>query len=287
MTAVGSGPARSDAGGLLKRELERRIGSRQWPVGFKLPGERILASEFGVSRAVVREVLQSLAGQGLVQITPARGAFVKRPDGTALSTVLSQIVSSHGATVRDVFDARVLLETEVTVRAARNRGGRVLDRLTTLAGSVDHGDDRLAQAIADLEFHSLLCAAADNPVLAAMHRAISPYVLLMVLRREREHPAGGAMHAQIVAAVGAGEVDAARRLIGAHLDSTRSFFQGDFDRPVDEVAAENLARISGGFWTLEDVARRAFAELDALADEIGADEIGADEIRADEIDKER
>ena len=261
------GLTRDDASSVVKRELERRIGD-VWPVGTKLPGERTLAAEFGVSRAVVREVLQSLAAQGLIHISPARGAFVKRPDGSALSTALSQIVSAHNATVRDVFEARVLLETEVAVRAARNRGGTVVPRLRSLAATVDDSPDRLGQAIADMEFHALLCAAARNPVLTAMHRAITPYALLMMLRRERDHPVGGATHAQITEAVAAGDVEETRRLVIAHLDSTQIFFGSDFDRPVDEVAAENLARISGGFWTLEDVVRRAFAALDALADEI-------------------
>lgn len=266
-TAHSAPAARGDAGGRLKHELERRIASHEWPVGFRLPGERTLATEFGVSRPVVREVLQGLAAQGLVEISPARGAFVTRPDGAALSAALSQVVSSHRATVRDVFHARVLLETEVAVRAAENRGGRVLDRLEALAVDVDRGADRLAQAIADLEFHSLLCVASDNPVLTAMHRAIASYVLLMMLRREREPEAGGALHTQIVDAIREGNSAEARRLVAAHLDSTKVFFREDFDRPVDDVAAENLARISGGFWTLEDVARRAFGELDALLHE--------------------
>ncbi|UNX53235.1 FCD domain-containing protein [Georgenia sp. TF02-10] len=266
-TAWTSPAARSDAGTRLKHELERRIASQEWPVGYRLPGERSLATEFAVSRPVVREVLQRLAAQGLLEISPARGAFVTRPDGSALSSALEQMMSSHGATVRDVFQARVLLETEVAARAAERRGGQVLDRLAELAVAVDRGEDRLAQAIADLEFHSLLCVAADNPVLTAMHRAIASYVLLMMLRGERKAEAGGALHTQIVDAIRDGDAEEVRQLMAAHLDSTKVFFRSDFDRPVDDVAAENLARISGGFWTLEDVARRAFNELDALMTE--------------------
>jgi GntR family transcriptional repressor for pyruvate dehydrogenase complex len=270
MTTAWSGspaPVRTEAGRRLKAELERRIVGGEWPVGYRLAGERTLATEFGVSRAVVREVLQSIAAQGLLQTTPARGTFVTRPNGAAVSSALSQMLSLHGATVRDVFDARLLLESDAAARAADHRGGRVLPRLTELAVAVDQGQDLLGQAISDLEFHSLLCVASGNPVLTAMHRAIASYVLFMMLRRERHEEAGGAMHTQIVDAVAAGDAAGARRLMVAHLDSTRAFFRDDFARPVDEVAAENLARISGGFWTLDDVARRAFTELDALLTE--------------------
>ncbi len=256
-----------EAGASLKAALESRIVAGEWPAGYRLPGERTLAAQYGVSRAVVREVLQTLAAQGHVQISPARGAFVRRPDGSVLSGVLAHVLRSHGATVRNVVQARALLETEVTVLAAANRGGGQIDRLAEIAETIDSGEDRLGQAIEDLKFHSLLCLAGGNPVLTAMHRAIAPYVLLMTLRREREHVSGGAMHTQLVEVIRQGDVEAARRLSAAHLDVTEQYFGADFDRPVEEVAAENLRRISAGLWSLEDVEKRAFAELDALLSE--------------------
>lgn len=263
---VGSIPT-GEAGAALKTAIESRIVSGEWPIGHRLPGERPLAAEYGVSRAVVREVLQTLAAQGRIQISPARGAFVRHPDGSTLSGALSRLLHSHGVTVRDVVEARELLETEVTVRAAANRGGGLVDRLARIAEVIDSGDDRLSQAIGDLKFHSLLCLAAGNPVLTAMHRAIAPYVLLMTLRRERKHVAGGAMHTQLVDVIRAGDVTAARALSTAHLDVTEQYFGADFDRLVEEVAAENLQQISLGMWSLEDVERRAFSELDALVSE--------------------
>ncbi|MEO3756175.1 FCD domain-containing protein [Streptomyces sp. B6B3] len=252
----------ADAGAALKHDIEERIRTRAWQAGHRLPGERVLAQEYAVSRAVVREVLQSIASQGLIEISPARGAFVRRPDGSVLAGAFSRLLSTHGATVRDVFEARVLLETEVAGRAAARRGAPVAERLAALASAIDEGDDLLDQAISDLRFHSLLCEATGNPVLSAMHRAIAPYVLFMTLRRERRPATSNARHDEILAAVRAGDEALARRLTRVHLDSTREFFAGAFDRPVDEVAAENLRRISGGFWTLDDVVRRAFAELD-------------------------
>lgn len=254
----------SDAGAALKAQLEQHIISKEWPVGFRLPGERTLATEYGVSRALVREVLQALESQGSIRISPARGAFVSRPDGSALSGALSQLLRSNGATVRAVAEARALLETEVTALAAANAGGALGERLSELAELVDSGEDRLAQGINDLKFHSLLCLAAGNPVLTAMHRAIAPYVLLMTLRREREHVTDGAMHTQLANAVRTGDVEASRALTAAHLKVTERYFGTDFDRPVADVAAENLARISSGMWSLEDVERRAYRELDAL-----------------------
>jgi len=252
----------------MRFELEELIRTGEWQEGHRLPGERSLATQYGVSRAIVREVLQDFRRWGIVQVTPARGAFVRRPDGSALSGALTRMLNSHGATARDVFEARVLLETEVTARAARKQGGAVAARLRSLAEDIDDGDDRLAQAINDLKFHSLMCIAAQNPVLTAMHRAIAPYVLFMTLRRDRVADARGASHVQIVDAVCAGDETKARVLAEAHLDSTKAFFGPDFDRAVNDLAEENLQRISAGIWTLDDVVERAFNELDALVEEM-------------------
>ena len=258
----------ADAGAVMRFELEELIRTGEWPEGHRLPGERSLATQFGVSRAIVREVLQDFRRWGIVQVTPARGTFVRRPDGSALSGALTRMLNSHGATARDVFEARVLLETEVAARAAHNLGGGVAARLRSLAEDIDDGDDRLAQAINDLKFHSLMCIAAQNPVLTAMHRAIAPYVLFMTLRRDRVPDAKGASHVQIVDAVCAGDETNARVLAEAHLDSTKAFFGPDFDRSVNELAEENLQRISAGIWTLDNVVERAFNELDSLVEEM-------------------
>lgn len=253
-----------DAGAGLKAEIESQIFTGTWPPGFRLPGERALAAQYGVSRAVVREVLQTIAAQGNLDISPARGAYVRRPDGSVLAGALTQVMHSHRATVRDVGSARALLEREVAGLAAAKRGGGLEAELAKLAHRIDTGQDRVDQAVADLRFHALMCRAAGNPVLTAMYRAIAPYVLFMTLRRNREHEPGGALHTQIIDAVRAGDVAAAQALSTAHLDVTERFFGDDFDRPVTQVAAENLERIANPLRTLDDVERLAFAALDNL-----------------------
>ena len=47
----------------------------------RLPSERRLAQEFGVSRPVVREALRSLVERGLIEVEPSRGAFVRGDTG--------------------------------------------------------------------------------------------------------------------------------------------------------------------------------------------------------------
>ena len=63
----------------LKELLTERIEGGLWEPGYQLPAENELASEFGVSRATVRQAMQFLESQGLVERMQGRGTFVGRP----------------------------------------------------------------------------------------------------------------------------------------------------------------------------------------------------------------
>ena len=63
----------------LRELLGEKIESGEWASGHRLPGEYDLAVEFGVSRATVRQAMQLLENQGLVERIQGRGTFVGRP----------------------------------------------------------------------------------------------------------------------------------------------------------------------------------------------------------------
>lgn len=259
-----------ETGALLRETIQSRIRSGEWSEGTKLPGERALAAQFGVSRAVVREVLHSLAAQGTLQISPARGAFVARPDGRLLTRTFSSVIHTQGATVRDVAEARMGLEGEMASRAAARPRARIIEVMRAVAERTDRLDDKISQAIEDLKFHSLVGVVADNPVLVAMHRSIAPWVLLMNLRSVRVHEERSVQHVDITEAIAAGDSERARVLSVNHLLLVEEHFGDDYDRPVEAVAAENLRRISSGLVSLESVEQAAFGELEELMKELAA-----------------
>lgn len=245
-------------------DLRRRILAQEWEVGTRLPGERVLALEYRVSRPVIREALSALASDSLIVISPARGAFVSAPNGSALTNALSGFISAARVTVREVADAREVVEGACLVRAATHASPAQLDRMEWLAEQIDTGEDRVDQAISDLAFHSLTCIASGNAVLAAIHRASSPQILMMMLRVGRDPEHSAAVHARIVAALRDHDASAALELLRTHLGETAAYFGDDFDRPLDEVATENLARISGGLADVDAVVGLAEARLDTL-----------------------
>ena len=63
----------------LRLALSEKIESGEWKSGYQLPPENALVEEFGVSRATVRQAMQFLENQGLVERIQGRGTFVARP----------------------------------------------------------------------------------------------------------------------------------------------------------------------------------------------------------------
>ena len=66
----------------LQQKLEVRINSGEWEPGQKLPSESNLCDHFGVSRTVVRQALNGLASNNLIETQKGRGSFVATPKHT-------------------------------------------------------------------------------------------------------------------------------------------------------------------------------------------------------------
>src|SRR4051812_43714044 len=183
-------------------------------------GEVELAERLGVSRTPVREALTRLAADGLVEITPNRGARV------ATWTV---------AELEGVFDLRMSLEPQLTGFAVAHAGPADVEALDELARGMlavgSPGRDQALDALVPLNraFHDRLVALPGPPALAAaLAAAIHPPIVLRnfhtydaaSLRRSLAH------HAEIVAAVRAGDEAWARAVMTAHISNARAVMVG-------------------------------------------------------------
>jgi GntR family transcriptional regulator, transcriptional repressor for pyruvate dehydrogenase complex len=106
-------------------KLTRRIFDRVYPAGSKLPTERDLAVEFGVTRHVVREALKRLEAVGLVRIRQGSGIHVESLHISGNIDVFDYVLTQDDGTVnlpmlRDVIEFRSLM-VRVVVRLAAVR----------------------------------------------------------------------------------------------------------------------------------------------------------------------
>jgi DNA-binding GntR family transcriptional regulator len=170
-----------------------------------------LALRFGVSHMPVREALRRLESEGLVTLTPHRGA---------------RVVEVTATVVAELFDVRMLVEAFMTRRAAERMTAEVLATLETIENRYEIAAARgnVADALrANRDFHRTINAAAGNHdgvlILDRHWRLIG--ALWRVHGYETDRFAGViADHRQMLTAFAARDVDGAGALSAAH--STRA-----------------------------------------------------------------
>ena len=191
---------------LLTELLEQRIA----------PGQRLdeaeLAHRFGVSRTPVREALKALAAQDLIELRPHAGAFAAEPNPRQLI---------------EMFETMAELEAACASYAARRASGRQRDAMEEANRSCAHFadlGDATAFYAANHQFHEALRGAAGNGFLAeqtsALTRRLEPWRRSITWRTGLMRQSV-TEHEGIVAAISAGDSDAAGRRARAHLDTLR------------------------------------------------------------------
>jgi GntR family transcriptional repressor for pyruvate dehydrogenase complex len=149
--------------------IQQQILDGSLQPGEQLPSQRALSEQFGVSRASLREALSVLETLGLIDIRAGLGVFVC--DGHARGAAWR---FAEAASARDVYEARLALETEATALAAARIDEIELERLKSLVADMDAAQRRsdiVAVAVADAAFHDALVDAARNPLIASMYRS--------------------------------------------------------------------------------------------------------------------
>src|SRR5687767_4518570 len=127
-------------------QLKEAIGAGHLRAGSRLPSERELASQFGVSRASVREALRVLEALGIVGTRRGadNGAVLLSEPGNAFTTVLDLLVALRHVPLADVVEFRVMLETNAVRRLASEDHSSALETLRALLDRM--ADPLLGQA---------------------------------------------------------------------------------------------------------------------------------------------
>jgi len=205
--------------------IRKRVAAGDWPPGMRLVNRK-LGVELGVSMVPVREALNRLASEGLVEHVPGAGAFVRRLDR-------KQIVQLYA--LREQLECFAAREA-----AARIRPDQLvqLEKLCadwrTLLGRIRQSKGRTATAAVlrrwldnDLKFHRVLIEAADNPWLT---KSVMDLRMLSVVARnkpgalqldsaERTHRD----HEKLVTVLRKGSVEEAERVMRRHVNDGCEF----------------------------------------------------------------
>ncbi len=151
--------------------FEDLILSGKIRIGQKLPSERELADQLGVSRPVVHEGIVELASKGLVTMKPRVGTVVNDYRREGSIEVLSSLINYHDSSLEpglfsSLLEMRILLEVEFARKAAQNRTDdniKELRRFLDRENTVDISDTDEVTAL-DFEFHLQIAIATGNTV---------------------------------------------------------------------------------------------------------------------------
>lgn len=210
-------------------QIQGRIMEGKVRPGDKLPSERELAEQFGVSRTAVREAVKAMREKGLLEVQPGRGTFVTDLTGGTTEVMrdsLSLIVKiSLGNDLGKLVQVRTLLEPGIAALAAEMATPLDLETMQQAVNVMDTAMTRTdAYVEADLAFHLALARATQNPLIPVL---IDPIVDLLREQRKRIFLVEGGPergqyhHKQILAAIRRGDATAASQAMCAHLEQVR------------------------------------------------------------------
>lgn len=236
--------------------LEEQIISGRSAEGSKLPSERAIAEEYGLSRPAVREALRDLAGRGHIEIVPGRGAYVRRVRAGDLAGPLEAFYRRQRVTPRDLVEARKMIECEAAFLAAGRSGREDLEAMELALARFDHSADLVDRTRYDIAFHMSIVRAAHNPVVETMYGSIRGLVVQLMLRSLGDPTvsrAGIPYHREIYEAIRDGEGERARSSMSGHLMIAERLYGHDLDRNLYGVFERELERLLGPGVTLDDL----------------------------------
>lgn len=149
-------------------QISRMIEASRFAAGEKLPSEREMCAQFGISRISLREALRALERQGYIDVQAGRGAYVRSPAERS-QHVLQTWIGMADDNVGMVFELRKLFEPNLAALAARSIDGENVVRLRQAVEDLRRNLDDPGKAIvADADFHRVLGESTGNPLIESL-----------------------------------------------------------------------------------------------------------------------
>lgn len=212
---------------LLAEQLRRTILDGRLEEGARLPSERELVDQTGLSRSSVREALRMLQVEGLARPRPGRrgGNVVSRPDNDLMAHFLGQFVVSRQMPPHVVQETRETIEPALARLAAANRTDEDLKRLRALQKDLSAPDLTPEEfAKVNVAWHNAIAAASRNDLMAALLHAMSSGVIAATINDVYDSPEIHAevlrAHERILDAIAARDGAAAYRRMERHMKAT-------------------------------------------------------------------
>lgn len=202
----------------VMQRLREHVAASGLRTGDRLPPERKLAEQLGVSRASVKQAIVVLEVQGLVEVRHGGGTYLRRESLEA--EPVDELVARKRR-LPDVLDAREALETKTAELAAQRRTEEDLAEIDAALADMrrEIADGELGSE-GDRRFHAAITAAAHSSMLADFMRTIATEIAESrqeSLRQPDRPNKSLTQHERIAEAIRAGDARAAATAMRRHL----------------------------------------------------------------------
>lgn len=161
----------------IVERLEQMILEGVFPPGSRLPAERALAEQFGISRPSLREALKKLTARELITSRQGGGTYVAESVGQWLKDPLVSLYEAYPEAQKDLLEFRHMLETACARYAAQRATILDRERLTSAFSVIEacylnDSSTRKQEAEADAAFHLAVAEASHNTMLLQVMRML-------------------------------------------------------------------------------------------------------------------
>jgi len=219
--------------------LLETIVARRLAPGERLPSERELGEQFGVSRTVIREAVRALAAKGVIDVRTGSGLRVAAVGSSNVSESMSLFL--RGSSTLDypkVHEVRAMLEVEVAGLAAVRATEDDVALMRETCERMESEEDVDPASVHDVEFHRAIARATHNE----LHLLLLDSIGDALIEIRRENLAGGsradaiASHREILERIAAHDPDGARAAMKEHLENVEHHWRRRGAAPAADEA---------------------------------------------------
>ena len=155
----------------IATQIRNELAEGRLSVGSRLPAERALAVQFGVSRNTLREALRSLEHAGLLQLQKGAsgGAFISQGSGNAIVNNMVDLYHVGSLSPDQLTQARIWLESIIVREACHQATSEDIAELQAnidKASQASAAGDFYLRASVHLDFHRILARMTGNPIMS-------------------------------------------------------------------------------------------------------------------------
>ena len=209
---------------IIIQQIKKQIKKGILKPGEKLPSERNLGIQLGVSRASVREAIQALAFSGYLEVIQGKGTYILEM-ATQYDEIVNFFSKFSNYSLDYLMEARIMLEGEFARLAALNASQEEIDVIERVFNEIASSKDLNTFFVKDLEFHLTIAKATHNPIMNGLMKIIGEMLyketrkIIEISRDTRENTIETTR--ELVQAIKKRNAEQAKELMSEHIRNIR------------------------------------------------------------------